>query len=404
MKVLFVGAQPDLYGASRMLVRMATCLRSRNVEVSCVLPEDGPMVERLLEVGVRTCFVPGLPVLHRGMMHSAAGMLGYLRRVFPAAHSLQRLFRETRPDIIHTNTSVIFPSQMIAARRCGIPSVLHVREFYYEFGSLWKIYRHTLIQRANAVVCVSRAVAAQFAGVTARVDVVHDGFLDDEFEKVSVSETREQRARWNVAEGSLVVGMVGRIKSQRKGQDVFLRAAALLSRKFPAVRYVIVGAPFRGNEEDGERLRALAKDLGIAELVIWAGEVSQTRTAFASMDVVVTASARPEPFGNTTLEAMVQGCAVVGTATGGTPEQIEDGVNGLLVPPNSPHALVDAVIGLLIDRDRRLAMGRRAQELVRLRFNARRMTDEIMGVYNLVLAQSGMTAFVPYGANVGRHS
>lgn len=388
MKVLFVGAQPDLYGASRMLVRMAACLAERGVEVACVLPEDGPMAARLLGAGAKVRLVPGLPVLHRDLMRSPAGLVRYLRGIPPAARTIQALLQEMRPDIVHTNTSVVFPSQMMAARRCGVPSVLHVREFYCDFGLAWKVYRSALARQVDAAICISRAVAAQFGGAKVDAEVVYDGFLAGEFAEASPEEAHALRRRWGLADDTPVVGIVGRIKSQRKGQDIFLRAAALVARQFSAARFVIVGAPFRGNESDAAGLRVLSQELGIAGLVTWAGELPETGAAYASMDVVVVASAMPEPLGNATSEAMIQGRPVVATNTGGTPEQVDDGVNGLLVAPNSPAAMADAVSRLMVDPSLRRAMGNRARELAISRFSAARMTDDIVRIYGNVLRRS----------------
>jgi glycosyltransferase involved in cell wall biosynthesis len=205
--------------------------------------------------------------------------------------------------------------------------------------------------------------------------------MEPEFAEAPSGEAQALRRAWGIERTAPVVGIVGRIRTRRKGQDVFLRAAALVAARFPGTRFVIVGAPFRGNDADAAGLRVLARELGIAELVTWAGELPETRAAYASMDIVVSASATPEPFGNTTLEAMIQSRPVVGTAAGGTPEQIENGVNGLLVRPDSPVAMADAVCSLLGNRDLGRAMGRKGREMAMGRFSANRMTDDLMRIY-----------------------
>ena len=379
--VLFVGAQPDRYGASRMLYRMAAGLVERGVRVTCALPGDGPMAQPLRETGCDVRMAPDIAVLHRRALRTPLGWIALVRRAVRASRAFARLCGAVRPDVVHTNTSVILPSAARAAARFGAARVQHVREFYGEFGVLWPAYRRLLCANADAIVCVSQAVAGQFGGRNVRVNVVHDGFRREDLLRASEAEARAFRDRWGIGAEAPLVGIVGRIKSRRKGQDVFLRAAARLAPRLPAARFVIVGAPFQGNEADAEALRALSRELGLESRVTWTGELSETRAAYAAMDVVVAAAVTPEPFGNTTLEAMVQSRPVVGTAIGGTPEQIEDGVTGLLVPPGSHEALADALALLLGDPGRRDAMGRGGREKIEREFGADRMIERLLGIY-----------------------
>jgi glycosyltransferase involved in cell wall biosynthesis len=339
------------------------------------------MAQPLRETGCDVRMVPDIAVLHRRALRTPLGWVALVRKVVRAGRAFARLCAAVRPDVVHTNTSVILPSAARAAARLGAARVQHVREFYGEFGVLWPAYRGLLRANADAIVCVSAAVAGQFGGPSERVQIVHDGFRSEDLIPASLTEARTFRERWGLPADAPLVGIVGRIKSRRKGQDVFLRAAAMIGSRFPAARFVIVGAPFRGNEADAEGLRRLSRDLGIESRVTWTGELAETRDAFAAMDVVVAAAATPEPFGNTTLEAMAQCRPVIGTATGGTPEQIENGVTGLLVPPGVPEALANALAMLLADPARREAMGRRGRQRIEREFGAERMIERLLRLY-----------------------
>lgn len=92
-----------------------------------------------------------------------------------------------------------------------------------------------------------------------------------------------------------------------------------------------------------------------------------------------------ETFGIACLEAMCFGLPVVATQVGGLPEVVEDGVTGILVPPNDPQALAEAVLSLLRDPERRRQMGRRGREKVLAQFTPERVADLSEALYWEVL-------------------
>jgi len=125
-----------------------------------------------------------------------------------------------------------------------------------------------------------------------------------------------------------------------KGIDHLIEALALVDR--PA-RLLILG---RGQEQ--ERLEALSQEIGLSDRVTFSGEVDRAGVlaAMAEADVFVLASSY-EGLPHVLLEAMACGLPVVATRVGGTPEVVEDGRTGLLVPYGKPDELARAVRGVL---------------------------------------------------------
>jgi len=195
---------------------------------------------------------------------------------------------------------------------------------------------------------------------TGRVIVIHNGIPQEEFAAVDPSDVVAFRARFG-GPGPLI-GIAGRIKLVRKGQEVFVRAAAQIKDRFPSARFVIIGSPFAGNESHLDILQTMVHDLGLDGRVVFAGHLDRPLAGLAALDISVMASAQPEPLGNVTIESMALGCAVIGTNIGGTPELIHDGITGLLVPPGDDAAMAAAMTRLLAHPDEASAMGRRAQE------------------------------------------
>jgi phosphatidyl-myo-inositol dimannoside synthase len=163
-----------------------------------------------------------------------------------------------------------------------------------------------------------------------------------------------------------VILTVGRwVSSERyKGTDELIRAVSQLVTIVPGLHLVAVG---RG--DDLPRLKQLAVDLGVADRVHFLQDLSNQEVAacYAHADLFALPSTG-EGFGLVFLEAMAFSKPIVATASGGTPDVIEDGINGLLVPPADAGALVGALGRLLCDESLRKELGGHGEEIVRRRF------------------------------------
>jgi phosphatidyl-myo-inositol dimannoside synthase len=151
-----------------------------------------------------------------------------------------------------------------------------------------------------------------------------------------------------------------------KGQDVVIEALSRLRASIPDIRYLIVGT---GPDED--RLRALATRLGVEDLIVFAGALSDDdlAEAYATADLYVGLSRvheglYAEGFGISFVESMASGTAVVAGDTGGVRSAVTDGATGLLVPPADLGAVTEALDTLLRDPLRRAGLGAAGREAV----------------------------------------
>jgi len=377
MHVVFVHSGADLYGASRALLRLAGVLVERGRRVTVILPYEGELGSELEQKGVMVLLHSSMTILTRT---GARGSMRYLL-LFPfSVFELLRLFRQLRPDVIHSNTSVIL-SAAPAARILGIPHIWHIREFFAEFPILWKVYRSYIALFSTAIVCVSHAVAAQFKDRTrqSKVRVIYDGIPESELRGTYAVEVC--RERFGLGEHCLVAGVVGRIKTVGKGQEVLVKAASLLKDRYPQARYLLVGSPFPGNESHLISLRAAIRESGMEDRFILTGDLADVSPAYACLDVLVLPSATPEGFGLVLIEAMARGIAVIGTSAGGPCEIIDHGSSGLLVPAGDAHALAQTLDRVFADQQlrRQLAENGRARFEAMFEFNG--FADQMSALY-----------------------
>jgi glycosyltransferase involved in cell wall biosynthesis len=365
MKLLYYHNNGDLYGSSRSLLRLCARLVNDGNAVSAVLPYEGPLSDALRQAGVMVWIQRGMAVVERSVFQSPwRAILFLLRFPISVARFIARI-RKDHPDLVHSNTSVML-SSAVAARLTGVRHIWHIREFYSEFPGFWSLYQRLMALFSDRIICVSRAVQEQFSGsAKTKTVVLHNGFPADEFKAVSSKRIAAFRKAHRLTAPKLV-GVVGRLKLKRKGQEIFVAAAQQIAMKHPDVQFVLIGSVFPGNEEHEVQLRRLAEPLG--DRAVFTGEVEDIKAAYSSLDIVVMPSGMPEPFGGVVIEAMAMGKPVIATGIGGTPEQVVDGETGLLVKPNDSDALAAAMNRILSDKSLAAAMGRAGKQRYLERF------------------------------------
>lgn len=362
MRLLLIHHVGDIYGASKSLLRLSSGLVRDGHSVMVIIPEDGPLCPALEKSGVTVTCMPSLPVMHRSRLTSLSGLFKLLCDARKFRRALKKVINEFHPDIIHTNTGAILPIAGMIARSMNIPHVQHMRESFLDFGYLWPPYRWWLYRNASHVVCISSFIASMFtpAQQRGRIRVIHNGIPREEFERIDGNKVTEFRRKCGPP-GPLI-GIAGRIKLVRKGQDVFVKAAGLIKDQFPDAQFAVVGSPFPGNESHLDTLRILVRDLNMESRVHFIGHTDEPLVAMAAFDISVMASTSPEPLGNVTIESMALGRPVIGTDVGGTAELIENGKTGLLVPPGDPQAMASAMTHLLSHPEKAAGMGQMARQ------------------------------------------
>lgn len=164
-----------------------------------------------------------------------------------------------------------------------------------------------------------------------------------------------------------VILTVGRwaTSEQYKGADELIRAIAQLRASVPGLHLAAVGAG-----DDLPRLRKIAYDLGMADRVHFLENLSREQIAacYASAEIFALPSIG-EGFGLVFLEAMAFSKPVVAAAAGGATDVVEEGINGLLVPPRETGQLAQALGRLLNDKVLCAELGRRGAEMVRQKYH-----------------------------------
>jgi len=268
-----------------------------------------------------------------------------------------------RPDVLHAHSpSLNAIAALRAGKKFGIPVVYEVRAFWedaaVDHGTATENGLRYRLTRALESYALKRADAVTTICEGLRRDIVARGIPADkitvipnavDIDKFAVGGVADQalKAKLGLADARLI-GFIGSFYAY-EGLDILLRAVPALTAERPDLRVLLVG----GGPEDA-RLRQLAKDLGIADKVVFTGRVphDQVQMYYDLLDVLVYPRLSMRLTDLVTplkpLEAMAQGRVLAASDVGGHLELIADGKTGVLFKADDPRALADKV-GALVD-------------------------------------------------------
>jgi glycosyltransferase involved in cell wall biosynthesis len=232
-----------------------------------------------------------------------------------------------------------------------------------------------MAKEADGVVAVSNAVRDYLVSkdgvIDTPIEVIPLGF---DFDSLQANEAEGRGVRQELGLGdSFVIGCVAQLY-KTKGQSYLLSALAGLATEIPRVKLLLVG----GGERDP--LERQARQLGVADRLVFAGHRNDVPACMRAMDVVVHPSLS-EAFSQVVIEAMVSGTPLVSTDVGAAREVIVDGETALLVPAADVGAIVDAVRRLHADGGLRRRLAASARESVTARFTVDRMVRRQLDCY-----------------------
>ncbi len=368
-RILFFNTEAELYGGERCLLEVVERM-GPGWEPRFVLPRPGRFERELREHGYevdRFAIPPGL-------------VRSEFRRL-PTVLRLARLIRRRRVDLVHLNLHFAWPIVSPACLVARVPLVIHVRNMLT--GQPGRLDRR-LFQRAAAVICISEAVRQRaldlgllHPGRPPRVELIPDGRVLARYQH---GDGERVRRELGVPRESLLVGIVARLEPM-KGQDLFLRMAAVVARRVPDARFLVVGDTM--NRQQGEYLRQLeelSREPPLAGRVSFLGFRDDVPDVLAALDCFVHPSRRGA-FVSVLIEAMATGVPIVASDVDGIPECVGREGTAELVGTLDPESFAEATCRVLGDADHAARMRAAGRERARRLFDIAplaRRTEEVL--------------------------
>jgi len=348
-------------GGQNQVLLTVNGLRSMGQRASLVAHPDGELRRRAAE-GLDL-----IPIAPRTEMDLSA------------AWKFARVVKRLAPDVIHAHdphgvamASLALSLGAGSAKGGRAPALVASRrvDFHLKGNSFsrWKYHQ------VDCFIAASEAIRQMLVSdgiAEAQAVTVHEGI---DVEHVTAAPPVDVHQAFFLPHGAPVVGNIAALVPH-KGQRYLIEAAHLVVQQIPDARFVILG------EGDlREHLEKQVKDHHLEKHVLLPGFRTDVLGCLKTFDLFVMSSVT-EGLGTSLLDAMAASRPIVATTAGGIPEIVDDGVNGLLVPPRDHHALADAIVRALKDAELRRRMGAAGFARVNERFTVERMVSETARVY-----------------------
>jgi N-acetyl-alpha-D-glucosaminyl L-malate synthase BshA len=303
---------------------------------------------------------------------------------------MHEVVRDHQLDVLHCHyaiphaTSAWIAREMLReeGRDVRVVTTLHGTDITIvgQDRSFYTITRFS-IERSDAVTAVSEYLRDEtyraFGCVGCDVQVIHNFIDPDLYDR--------GRHRFplpvEVVGGRKVLMHISNFRAVKRVRDI-VRTFARVSAERPAVLVMIGDGPERVDAE------AEARELGVAEHVLFLGKIEAIAPLLAGADLFLLPSDR-ESFGLSALEALASGVPVVGSRAGGLPEVVRDGETGVLCPVGDVEAMSAAAIGILGDDARWARMSAAAAADARRRFSEDAVVSQYEALYARTLAPQG---------------
>jgi len=373
-KVFYLLDSLDVGGTETQAVELACRISAAGYDVTLgCLRAQGPLLEKLQGTDVEVKeFHP------QGGIDSPAGLYQMLR--------LSWFLRREKFDIVHTHDLWSNLLGVPAARLAGVPAIVSSRRDLAHFDWYQGKRRRWLRRVQN----LSAAVLANATSIQDRL-IADDGFASGklrvirngiDIERFKVPRDRV-RLFPEVGNAKLIV-LVGNMHTDVKGHPWLIEAAkAIVQQDFSSVRFILVG--------DGGQRAAFEKQvatLGLERNFLFLGRRSDVAEILVCCDIAVLPS-RAEGLSNSLLEYMAAGLPVIASKVGGNAELVQDGVTGLLVPPEDSPALAAALLRCLHDPGLSHRMAKNGHEFVAQNYSFERLLREVDALYSELLQRSG---------------
>jgi len=337
IRVLHIDSARTWRGGQQQVLYLAERLTDYHNIVVC--PPQSPLTEKAKAAGIEV-----LPVRMRGEWDILA------------VHKLRRIIKENSIKIVHVHSPHAHALGLLAGKSAGNCKVVLSRRV--DFPIRKNILSRLKYFNIDRIIAISEGVkrALMADGLAEeKIDVIYSGADIVRFQNVKgdylISELGLDKNSWRV-------GNVAAL-AWHKDHKTLIEAARIVVNEFPKATFLITGeGPLR------REIEILIKKLSLDENVKLLGFRQDIPEILSLLDLFVLSSSW-EGLGTSLLDALASRLPVVATNVGGIPEIIKHGLNGILVAPEDPDALAQAIIHLLKNRDKARQMGEEGFRIVR---------------------------------------
>lgn len=302
-----------------------------------------------------------------------------------------RYFRFHRPQLVHTQLEFSDILGTLAARILGIPSVstIHILDKSAEKKSKamrLKLRWFMLEKFCSRIIAVSektRSHHLKTGGLDPKkVITVYNGIDISRFTETHESDITKTKQVLHLPLDNRIIITVAVLR-EPKGIQYMIQALPKILEQIPDIHYLVVG-----DGAYGTILKDLSASLSVQDHITFAGHRTDIPNLLACSDIFVLPTLG-DALPTVLIEALAAGKPIVASNVGGVPEIIENGVNGVLVPPGDPPSLADACLQLLKNKKQASQMVLAGGQTVWQRFNVDAQIEQLSKIYEELVSSHG---------------
>ena len=381
LSVLYLNHSGQISGAEQSLRALLREFRRSGAEVEPLigLPGSGPFADLLRDEEFAVTFAPLRRIARPQNPVAGLSALFYITRTAPF---IAKLAQQTKAQLIHSNSTTAHLVAGMAASKCKLPALWHVRDLVSLKGVAQRAADH-----AAWVIAISGAVAQnlQNDGVPPeKVRIIHNGLDTDEWRPRDRSQLRESL---NFPDGTFVFACVTQLVPW-KNHVAFIEAAAKLAADEGCAnaRFIIMGGDLWSEQENYvKELRELVKKHNLQERFNFIPHQTNNIDALSAIDAIVLPSLE-EPFGRVLIEGMALEKTVIAFNAYGPQEIVTHEHDGLLADPKDEGSLAQMMRRALQDAELRAHLQRHARQTVTQKFHIADTAQRVLEIYREVLS------------------
>ena len=364
IKVLNVITDTNIGGAGRLLVNYLKNFDRDAFDIKIVIPRGSMLTPEIKKLGYE------IIETENGADKSFD---------FKAVKELMRIFKEEKPDIVHTHAAF---SAKLAAFFSGIRSRIYTRHCYFDLSK-----RDTSFPKKQITGFINNLLSTEIVAVAdaAKQNLLDTGVKESKITVIvngveSLRETtKEERSKLRQSLGVFDEDFLCAISARLepvKGHDTFLKAAKIVCDVCSDAKFMLMGT---GSLESA--LKEEVKHLGISDRVIFTGLLDDVTAHVNAMDLNINCSYGTETSSLALYEAMSVGKPALATDFGGNPYMITEDVNGFLYPVHDAEKLAELILKIKNDKELYARLSQGARKCYNEKFTAEMMTKKLEEIY-----------------------
>lgn len=370
-KIIYVITKSFWGGAQRYVYDLAVSLAKESFDVAVITGGNGPLVEKLRSVGIKTI---NLLYLERDIA---------IWRDIKTFFFLFKFFKREKPDIIHLNSSKIGGLGALAGKLAGVEKIIFtahgwafnedrpwlVKEIIKFITWLSLLFQDKIIAVSNAVI----KDASVFPFVLKKFVLIHNGIKESPMiNRIGAQNFFEEKLKIKAKPETVWIGTISEL-TKNKGLEYAIEAMSLI-RHLPFVFIII------GEGEKRENLSLLVARYGLQDKVKLFGYLDEAQKYLPAFDIF-TLTSITEAFPYALLEAGQAGLATLASDVGGIRDIIENGNSGILVKPKKEKQLAENLTKMISDKNLREKLGGNLKETILSKFSFEKMLEETLLEY-----------------------